>query len=95
VNAPTIANNAVSVEVRQQKDSVQLKSKAVMAEIDLASYRLRLQDLSNGKTIVRSQPNGPFYERDGIAYGIKEVTDVTELSDGVRLNVLIGAGETS
>jgi len=88
MNAPTIANNVVSVEVRQQENFVQLKSKAAIAEIGLVPYRLRLQNISNGKTIVRSQPNGLFYERDGITYGVRQVTDVTEFSDGVRLNVL-------
>lgn len=90
MNAPTIdgTSKAVSVSVEEREDSVRISTGMARVELLFNPYRLRLHDLSSGKTIVRQQPGGLFYERDGIAYGVKEVTDITELTDGVRLNVV-------
>ncbi|MDJ0687470.1 MAG: hypothetical protein QNJ41_03075 [Xenococcaceae cyanobacterium MO_188.B32] len=73
-------SNAVSVEVEKREDSVQISTETAMVELLFKPYRLRLHNLSSGKTIVREQPGGLFYEREGITYGVKEVTDVTELT---------------
>ncbi len=94
MNLTTIddVNNTFSVEVEQQKDSVQISTETAMVELFFNPYRLRLHNLASGKTIVREQSGGLFYERDGITYGVKEVTEVTELSDGVQLTVITEEG---
>jgi hypothetical protein len=54
MNAPTIdeASKAVFVSVEEREDSVRISTGTARVELLFNPYRLRLHDLSSGKTIV-------------------------------------------
>ena len=74
------------VETRISSKVVRVQTKAAMAEVRRAPFRLRV--LADRKTLVREQSTGGlFYERAGAAHGLGDVRDARAIADGVQLDV--------
>src|SRR5262245_26184912 len=71
------------VTVRIGGGRVRVASGAAVAEVARGRFRLRLR--ADGRTLVREQRPGLFYERSGTNVDLLEVEAATTLPDGVRL----------
>src|SRR5262249_23917438 len=87
------ATAARGVAIHRSHAAVRLATRAAIADVHLDLYRLDLRERRTMGLLVREQtPSGLFYERDGATHTVGSVSDVTTLTDGVRLTVATDEG---
>jgi alpha-glucosidase (family GH31 glycosyl hydrolase) len=85
---PSAAVEPAAVTVERRPGRVRIGTDVAAADVRLGRFRLTFHDVERQKIFTREpRDGGLFYERGEATYGLRAVTEVQTLPDGVRLRV--------